>query len=188
MSSGEGRSYGAELYIQKTEGNTTGSLSYTISKSERIFRDGSVNNGKWFPFVYDRRHDICICVNRRFGSRYDLSAAWRYDSGGWMTVPDGYTYVMMPDGQNSIEAHIPSRNNYHLPPSHRLDVSLNIHRKTRRGENIWNVGMCNVYGARNPDFVLIDRVEFKDMELTRPAVSIWSYIMFLPSFSYTYRF
>lgn len=190
VSSGEGRSYGAELYIQKTEGNTTGSLSYTISKSERIFRDGSVNNGNWFPFAYDRRHDICICVNRRFGSRYDLSAAWGYDSGGWMTVPDGYTYVMMPDGHSSIEAHIPSRNNYHLPPSHRLDVSLNIHRKTRRGESIWNVGMCNVYGARNPDFVLIDRVEFtdKDMKLTRPAVSIWSYIMFLPSFSYTYRF
>lgn len=189
---GEGRSYGAELYVRKTVGRTTGSVSYTLSKSDRIFRNGSINNGKWFPFVYDRRHNLCVDVNQRIGKRIDLSAVWRFDSGHWMTVPEGWTIVMDDQsGFGDIVPYIPSRNNYHLSPSHRLDLSMNIHKKTRRGENVWNVSLCNAYGARNPDWVVTDRTYYRGedgKEEMRLALSVRSFLLLLPSFSYTFNF
>ena len=189
---GEGRSYGAELYVRKTVGRTTGSVSYTLSKSDRIFRNGSINNGRRFPFVYDRRHNLCVDVNQRIGKRIDLSAVWRFDSGHWMTVPEGWTIVMDDQsGFGDIVPYIPSRNNYHLSPSHRLDLSMNIHKKTRRGENVWNVSLCNAYGARNPDWVVTDRTYYRGedgKEETRLALSVRSFLLLLPSFRYTFNF
>ena len=42
---GKGRSMGIELMAQKTFGKTTGWLSYTLSKSDRKFAKGAINNG-----------------------------------------------------------------------------------------------------------------------------------------------
>lgn len=190
---GDGRSYGAELYVRKTAGRTTGTLSYTLSKSERIFRDGSINNGKWFPFVYDRRHNVCLAVNQKLGKRIDLSAVWTCMSGNWMTVPTRKSFVISPDGKDYIEIdYVESRNNYKLPPSHRLDFSINIRKQKKRGERIWNFGMYNAYGALNPNWVVYDSVQKTDPETGRtermPALSKRTYLIFLPSFSYTFKF
>ena len=80
---GQGQSYGVELYVHKTLGRTTGTVSYTLSKTDRIFRDGTINNGKRFPFVYDRRHNFCVSLNQKLGKRVDLSAIWSIASGNW---------------------------------------------------------------------------------------------------------
>ena len=62
---GRGRSFGLEILAQKTIGKTTGWLGYTIAKSDRQFKDGTVNNGERFPYKYDRRHNINLCVNHK---------------------------------------------------------------------------------------------------------------------------
>lgn len=80
---GQGQSYGVELYVQKTLCRTTGIVSYTLSKTDRIFLDGTINNGKRFPFVYDRRHNFCVSLNQKLGKRVDLSAIWSIASGNW---------------------------------------------------------------------------------------------------------
>ena len=80
---GQGQSYGVELYVQKTLGRTTGTVSYTLSKTDRIFRDGTINNGKRFPFLHDRRHNFCVSLNQKLGKRVDLSAIWSIASGNW---------------------------------------------------------------------------------------------------------
>lgn len=82
---GQGQSYGVELYVQKTLGRTTGTVSYSLSKTDRIFRDGTINNGKSFPFVYDRRHNFCVSLNQKLGKRADLElrnvqCLWRQES------------------------------------------------------------------------------------------------------------
>lgn len=191
---GNGRSYGAELYMRKTQGRTTGSFSYTLSKSERIFPDGSINNGKWFPFMYDRRHNICLSVNQKLGKRIDLSAVWVFMSGNWMTIPERKSAVMAPDGESFMYYdYVSSRNNFRLPPTHRLDISVNFHKKKKHGERIWNVGMYNVYGARNPNLAVYDDSSERVNPSTGqkefvPAVDIYSFLIFIPSFSYTFKF
>ena len=52
---GEGRSFGLELMVQKTLGKTTGWLAYTLSKTDHRFKNGTINQGRWFPYKYDRR-------------------------------------------------------------------------------------------------------------------------------------
>jgi len=198
IASGEAHSKGMEFFVRKTVGKTTGWLSYTLAKTERCFSDGSVNNGQWYPDKYDRRHNIALCVTHKFNERMDLSAAWTFASGNLLTVPDnlniinesstdglvyGYTGVM-------IIPHISSKNNYRLPPSHRLDVSFNLHKKVKRGESVWSFGIYNIYNAQNPNLAysytynayssLSDNVHYTARKIT--------FLPILPSVGYTFNF
>lgn len=84
---GKGRSVGIELMAQKTLGKTTGWLSYTLSKSDRKFAKGGINNGERFPYKYDRRHNINLTVNHKFNERIDIGASWVFYTGGQVPFP-----------------------------------------------------------------------------------------------------
>ena len=98
---GKGRSMGIEFMAQKTIGKTTGWLAYTLAKADRQFKDGSINDGERFPYKYDRRHSISLCLNHKFSERIDIGASWIYNSGGTVTLPEQQTVILKPDG--SIE-------------------------------------------------------------------------------------
>ena len=155
IATGIGRAYGAEWLVEKTAGNLTGWLSYTLSRSERRIPDGSINDGRWFPYVNDRRHKISVYGDYTLNDRIDFSATWQFASGDRMTLPTRHSFTMGEDGLQE-QLYIPSRNNWTVPPTHRLDVSVNFRKKKARGERVWNVGVYNVYAARNPDFMLYD--------------------------------
>ncbi len=190
---GEGRAYGAEFYVQKTLGRTKGTASYTLSWADRRFNGGTINNGEWFPFVYDRRHNFSLSLSQKLGGKVELSAIWTFMSGNWMTVPTRKSFTINPDGEAGGETdYIESRNNYKLPPTHRLDFNFSFHRQKRHGERIWNVGMYNAYGARNPNLLTFDPYTKKDPDTGKnievPALHKISYLLFFPSFSYTFKF
>lgn len=186
VSMGEGRAYGLELYARKVVGKTTGTLAYTLSKAERIFRDGSINDGRWFPAQFDRRHVINATVNHKFNSRIDLTASWAFLSGNCMTIPTRGSAFITPDGDDVAVDYVSGRNNYRLPPTHHLDVSVNFRKQKRHGERIWNFGIYNLYCAQNPSWCVYDAYE-KEGEW-KPAISKRSFLTFLPSFSYTFKF
>ena len=154
VETGRGRAMGLELFIEKTMGKTTGWLGYTLSRSDRVFP--TVNAGRWFPYRYDRRHNVNLVVNHRFNEKFDLSATWTYASGGTTTIPERSVVMMNPSGELFLEEYVPSRNNYRLPASHTLNLGFNFHRKHRRGEGIWNLSIYNAYNRMNPNFVVRD--------------------------------
>jgi len=182
---GEGRARGIEFLARKTEGATTGWLAYTLSKSERIFRDGSVNGGRWYPYQYDRTHVLTLCANHKFNSHIDLSASWSFASGAAMTIPTRATVVSSYEGYEYRTSYVPEKGNYRMPPSHRLDLSVNFSKQKIHGERIWNFGIYNVYGRRNPS--VIDYDVYGDYN-TYARVKKISFLLFFPSVSYTYRF
>ncbi len=189
---GEGRSYGAELYVRKTVGKTTGFLSYTLSKSDRIFRNGMVNNGRWYPYKYDRRHNLVLSVFHKFSDRVDIAGNFVFATGGTTTVPMRQIVVIAPDGNDSYEDYVPYKNNYRLPSSHRLNLGLNLHRQRRHGERIWNISVYNVYNAMNPNLVYSD-TDYKTDEkgnVTTDSIKIKkiTILPFMPSVSYTFKF
>lgn len=94
---GKGSAYGVEFFLQKTMGNTTGWIGYTLAKSERRFPGGEINFGNWFPYRYDRRHNVSVVVNHRFSKRVDMSATWVYATGGTTTIPERTMTVEGPD-------------------------------------------------------------------------------------------
>lgn len=154
---GHGRSMGVEVLAQKTAGKTTGWLAYTLAKSDRQFKDGTINNGKWFPYKYDRRHNVSLCVNHKFNEKIDLGVSWVFNTGGTATVAEQRTTTVLPGGAIVDQDYISRRNNFRLPASHRLNLSVNFTKKTRRGTRIWNISLYNAYNAMNPNLVYMDR-------------------------------
>ena len=183
---GEGRAYGLEFYARKAVGKTTGTFAYTLSKADRIFRDGSINDGRWFPARFDRRHVVNASVSHRFNSRIDLTAAWTFMSGNCMTIPTRSSALVTPSGKDIAIDYVNGRNNYRLPPTHHLDVSVNFRRQKRHGERIWNFGIYNLYCAQNPSWCVYDAYQYEGE--WNPAISKRSFLTFLPSFSYTFKF
>lgn len=173
---GKGRAMGLEFMAQKTIGNTTGWLSYTLAKSDRKFSKEGINNGKRFPYRYDRRHHITAVFNHKFSDKIDISASWEFYTGGTTTIAEEKTLILLPgtidnnngygygygsygsiinvrDYQIKIADYIENRNNYRMPSSHRLNVGINFNKKTKHGLSTWNIGIYNVYNAMNPSFI-----------------------------------
>ncbi len=187
VETGRGRSKGVELYVRKTAGKVTGSLAYTLSKSDRWFPDGSINSGRVYPFKYDRRHVLNVDMAWKINERVDVGAAWSFASGYKITVPLRKTVMEGPDGTEEVLNYVPSRNNYTTPPSHHLDVRCNL--KTESG--MWNFTVYNIYNARNPDWVLYeDQSSYRrdNGRMFEIGISVRTLLTVLPSVGYTWYF
>jgi hypothetical protein len=192
---GRGRSFGLEILAQKTIGKTTGWLGYTIAKSDRQFKDGTVNNGERFPYKYDRRHNINLCVNHTFSKKTDIGITWIFNTGGTATVAEQRTGT----ASGNLIDYISHRNNYRLPVSHRLNLSINFHKKLRHGMQTWNISVYNAYNAMTPNLIYKEE-EYIGVEHIKPDGShetAWkrktklikqTLLPCVPSITYTYRF
>jgi hypothetical protein len=186
VEAGKGRAMGAEFMVQKTAGKTTGWLSYTLAKSDRQFK--TINKGQRFPYKYDRRHSLSLCVNHTFSPRIDVSASWTYNTGSTASMPEGQTVTLAPDGEIREADYISRRNNYRLPASHRLNIGINFNKKTKHGMRTWNIGLYNAYNAMNPAFVYAKRTEGRNGEEDKLVIKKFTLLPCLPSVTYTYKF
>jgi hypothetical protein len=163
VTTGQGDSYGGEFFIQRKVGKTTGWIGYTISKTMRQF--DAKNQGRWYPYKYDRRHDIGITINHKFNDKFDFSASWVYGTGNAISIPissynsvaDYYTYAGFGPGgfnkdyQQTVKEY-DQLNNVRMRSYHRLDVGFNFHRKKKYIEATWNLSFYNAYNRKNPFF------------------------------------
>ena len=196
---GQGRAMGLELLVQKTTGKLTGWVAYTLAKSDRVFPDGSINLGRPFPYKYDRRHNFNINVSYKLGKHVELNATWIFASGGTTTIPLRRTVVLSPDfAYNSEEGilygrlrpadFVEERNNYRLPPSHRLNIGANFMAGTHW---TFNLSVYNLYNNMNPNLVYVDyeTVRTEDGTVyTQPVMQKVTILPIMPSLSITYKF
>lgn len=187
---GHGRSYGVEAILMRQVGRTTGWVGYTLSKSERRFPDGSINRGEWFPYKYDRRHKLNIVLSHKFSNRVDASASWEFYTGGVITLGYEKMQIIRPDAMDSwrsdTQSYIPERNNFRLPATHRLNLSVNYNRFHKgRAQSVWNFSIFNVYNQKNPAFIYPADLSNsrKDNRVTK-----FTLLPIIPSISYTYKF
>ncbi|WP_159517729.1 TonB-dependent receptor [Sunxiuqinia indica] len=188
---GQGRAYGSELFVEKRKGRLTGMLSYTLAWSERQFDE--VNNRNWFPFKYDRRHDISLMAEYELqtNSSYkkSLSFGFTLQSGNHLSVSDAEMPGIMPPGmQESVWSDLPEwfstrktfyePNNFRMPSFHHLDIGYSSKRKRSNGKiYTWTFSIYNVYNRMNPWYYYK-----KDNEVR--SVSVFPII---PSVSFTYK-
>ena len=202
VETGRGRALGLEFFIQKTSGKTTGWISYSLSKSTRWFPDGSINLGQPFPYKYDRPHAFNLTLNHKFSEKVDVSLSWVFSSGSTMTIPLRTTATIVPQGPgqgSGVEPivkesfYVESRNNYRLPPTHRLNLGVNLRHRTRRGnEAVWNFSVYNAYNAMNPHFVVYGHDFEYNLEqhatYQKFTLEKLTILPIIPAFSYTYNF
>ena len=198
---GRGWAYGVEFLAQKSLGRLTGWLGYTWSHTYRLFdREGNIlNNGKKFPAKYDRRHDVSVVLSYKFNDHIDASVSWVFSTGNAATLalqdidPSGDERVQRSNewdyyNYSSTVPYVSSRNNYRMPNYHRMDVSINFHKKLRRGQRTINLSVYNVYNHQNPYLVYESfqwsNLEGRDMKVLKQL----SIFPILPSISYIWKF
>jgi hypothetical protein len=179
---GKGRSYGIELFIEKKTGKLTGWLSYTLSRSERIF--AMIDSGRPYPAKYDHTHDLSLVLQYPIARKWKAAAIFVYTTGNAITMPIGRYLI-----QGQIVDQMGNYNSFRLPSYNRLDVSFtrNI-KKTKRSEQNLNISIYNVYNRPNPYFMYFNVTgDLKKNELNVQLKSV-SIFPIMPSVSYEIRF
>ncbi len=151
VTAGSGYAYGVEFSLQKLTGKFTGQISYTYSRSLRIFDE--INNGNIFPYKYDRPHNFNLQAEYHINNNVLFSANWVLMSGQNATYSYEYYVVNNLDNNNQFYRYISGYNNLRFPLYHRLDVAFNFTKKRIHTTRIWSVGIYNIYNRLNPYYL-----------------------------------
>ena len=193
VTQGQGRSYGGELFVQKKVGRFTGWLGYTLSWSERQFDDK--NFGNWYPFKYDRRHDLSLVGIYELNDKISFSATWVYGTGNAVTFADSRIPLLFNNiGGNEYVQTVDifkERNNYRQEPYHRLDVNIDFTKQKKFYKRIWSFGAYNAYSRKNPFFLNLE----EDLVINpdgapdqKTVLKQYSLFPIVPSVSYRFEF
>jgi len=150
---GDGWSYGAEFFVNKTRGKLNGWIGYTLSWTYRKFPD--LNGGEKYPARYDRRHDMSIVVNYDPGKKWRFGAVFVYGTGAATTMPERFYFI-----EGVLTQEFSKVNQYRLDPYHRLDLSATytpVPKKKRKVQSSWVFSIYNVYCRYNPYFIYFDQ-------------------------------
>jgi len=162
VTGGRGRVRGLEVLVQRKAGRLTGWVGYTLARNERQF--DQLNQGQWYPYKYDRRHDGSVVLIYTLRPHITLSTTWTYGTGNALTLAQGnYNVVDQNYGRISGDASdrylypeaelYGPKNSYRMRAYHRLDLSATFTKTVRHGERIWRVGVYNAYSRHNPYYI-----------------------------------
>ena len=191
---GDGRAYGADLYVKRDRGPTTGWISVSFLKTVRTFPDTRVGIEPQpritYPPVFDRRFEIDLSLRRDLGWwGLEMGVRANFGTGLPYTRPLGtyqiyrtrfITSVLVPEEDAAVV--LGPRNRARYPARHRVDLSL---RKTITRS--WGVmtpylSVINVYNKKNVLFYFFD---YSSSPPTRQGLSM---IPFLPTAGFEVSF
>ncbi len=176
---GRGRSYGSEFFLKKKGGKLHGWISYTLSKTERLFDD--INDGKAFPAKQDRRHDVSIVALYHIGKRWTISGTWVYYTGNAVTFPSGKYEI-----EGTTVNMYTERNGHRMPAYHRLDLGVTLKGKERkRYESSVDLSIYNVYSRKNAYSIRFEEDEDDPSKTVAKKLSLFPIV---PSVTYNFRF
>lgn len=188
---GKGEAYGLEFFLQKKTGKLTGWIGYTLSRTERTFAD--MNNGKAFPYRYDRTHDVSVVANYTLSKKWEASAVFVYGTGNALTMPTGrfvYNIGYNPEEREPVFTSINQYdkiNDYRMPAYHRMDIAFTYTPKpqsTKRFRSSWNFSLYNIYNRYNPYFIYLD-VEEDEQTIKGKKVFLFP---ILPGITWNFKF
>ena len=187
---GRGWSYGTELFVQKKRGRTTGWIGYTLSWTKRRFE--GLNQGRTFPYRYDRRHDLALVLAHQLTPSTNFSLTWVYGTGNAATLPVARYYDYRQSfGEHRRTLHyLPyvtvvygERNDYRMSAFHHLDLGFNFGDKHGFG-----LGVYNAYNRKNPFFIYFEDNYDPDNNARQIRAKQVSLFPFLPWINYRFKF
>ena len=176
---GIGRAYGLEFLFRKEQGDFSGWVSYTLSKSERQF--DAINQGAWFNAKQDRTHDLAVVGMYRLNPHITLSSTFVFSTGNAVTFPSGKYYL-----ENKPVWYYTDRNAYRMPNYHRLDLGLSWTPKHNKQFNsTWDFGLYNVYNRKNAYLIDFRSAENQPNKTEAYQMSLFGII---PSITWNFKF
>ncbi len=145
---GQGESFGAEVFLQKSFGKLNGWIGYAYGFINSQFDE--LNNGNIFRPKYDRRHDLKIVTQFEINETWDVGAIFTFQSGQSYTGATSRFQTRLPE-QNYGRAKIINSQLYglRLPPSHQLNINGSFKFKTFGLESRLIADIYNVYNRRD---------------------------------------
>ncbi|NIJ52628.1 TonB-dependent receptor [Dyadobacter arcticus] len=190
---GKGWSYGAEFMVQKKAGRLSGWIGYTLSWTKWKFAD--LNFGRTFYPRYDRRHDISVVGIFELNKRITLSATWVYGTGNALTLPISRfstfenSFLLRPYSYGNLNTEYGKKNSFRAEAYHRADLAIQYHKKKKRFEQTWELGVYNAYSRKNPFFYEIrGKPDPKDTSILTNVLTRYSLFPILPSVTYNFKF
>ena len=189
---GDGRSRGLEALVTHRTPRWTGWLAYTLARTERRFN--SVADGAWFPYRYDRRHDLSAVAQVRLG-RFDVSAAFAYGTGDAVTLPAATydatylapfstRYWSSTSSAAVAEVAFGPRNGHRLPAYVRLDLGATLFFRRGAHPHALALHVYNATNRKNPFVTLLDDRTDPDSGETRQQLVGIALFPVLPTLSY----
>ncbi len=146
----QGKAYGVEVMLKKTQGKLNGWVSYAFSRTMLHRHEelsSSVNSNDWYPADFDKPHEVKFIGNFKLTHRFSFSLNCDYSTGRPITLPvSKYQY----DG--GLYVYYTERNKYRIPDFFRIDLSFNIeagHRLTKLTHSYFTIGVYNLTGRKN---------------------------------------
>ncbi len=180
---GNGKAYGAEFFINKTQGKFTGWIGYTLAWTNQKF--ALLNNGNEFPAKYDRRHDLSVVASYELSKKWTFSSVFIFGSGNAITLPTAFYFI-----ENNLVQQFSQVNAYRVPAYHRMDVSATYtpqHSKPRKWQGSWTFSIYNVYNHANPYFLYND-IEGTAVTGIKSTIYMVYILPIIPSFTYNFKF
>lgn len=182
---GMGRSYGIEFFAKHNLNNISFQISYSYSRAMRMYNE--IANRKYFPYTYDRPHNLALAYVYRFnkgqGKKFakSLSMSFQFMSGNMMSLANYSTDVVLPYeirsnlGLDPEVKFVPYPNNIRLKPQHHLDVSYHLdHEGTQQSS--WIFSIYNVYNQMNASFYYVEDEKVRSATLFPIIPSVtWQY-------------
>lgn len=158
---GDGWAYGAEFYVAKTQGKTSGFASYTLSRTMRQIN--GINFDEPFVANFDRPHNLSLVLTHKFNDRVLISASYVYLSGQPLTAPQSKFFYDNVWHTN----YSGKRNEFRIPDYQRMDVGVTLKSKekpNKRFSSDWNFSIYNLTNRENPFAIYFREIVEGDLE------------------------
>ncbi len=149
--SGNGKAYGIEFMVKKSEGKLNGWITYTYSRSFlRSLGDypsEAINKGAYYPSNYDKPNAFNFVSNYKINRRFNFSLNVTYSTGRPITLP-----LQKYDIGGTPRLYYSDRNQERIPDYFRTDLSINIegnHKIKKLAHSSWTFAVYNLTGRKN---------------------------------------
>jgi len=179
---GQGDSYGLEFRAERKTTNWNTAISYTLSKTTRQF--DAINDGKVFPFKFDRRNilnaNVQFLTLKSKEKEQHINIALSYSSGHKVTIPIGeYKGITPPywdlmnhgtinstmDENAYYRQLMTEENNYTMPYYFRIDIGYSFLRTRKKYTSEFTLGVYNVLNRKNPYLVFYQDSQWKQLSI-----------------------
>lgn len=197
LTQGKGYAYGLDLSVNFIKGSIKVFADYSLMQARQRFEE--LNKGRYFRSPNDIRHALSLQAELRLTKSSYLSANWQYRSGRPVTLPEaiypspsfdyetGKIEIPHPKHSESFMTMEDTRNNYTLPPFHKLDLVFNYRYRSRKKRQAqFSFGIYNLYNRANASYYFIDRQRKNGQSY--PLLKSISLFPILPSFSWEIKF
>lgn len=147
----QGKAYGMELYVKKSQGKLNGSLAYTYSRSlmrtDPSEQKEQINRSEWYPSNFDQPHNANFVGNYELSKRINVTLTGKYSRGRPVTLP-----IAKFNYGGSERVYFSDRNSFRVPDYFRMDFSVNLegnHKVSKLAHASWSFGVYNVLGRDN---------------------------------------